>query len=566
MRTFRYVLSGAALIVLAACKDTLLVDNQNQADRNRALGTFTDLEAFLGSGYATAHNAVLGANDALQTQMLVMGLENISGLANFAMGPRGAVPRVQIDNQPNGTGDAGNLRDFTFGHRAARIASLSLAKLKTLSSGSPTQDGRDRAFCYFVRGVALGNLSLAYDSASILTENDDPQATIPLSGYQAVNAAALRDLDSAFAITNANAAGFPLPSTWINGNALTAPQFIQFIRSYKARLRASVARSPAERASVDWTQVYGDATNGIAADFIVQMNPSAGWDVVWPAQAFATGSASWHQMSQFILGMADNSGQYDIWLNTPRSNRLPFVVQTTDLRLPQGATRAAQIGDTLRPGFKNFYVSGTTTNPGRPYVRNRPTGEDAPQDPFGFSMYDFNRTRTFALTSPARTGPYPIMTIAEMQLLAAEGQLRLNSPALAIPLINLTRADANRGGLPALPLTIGDTTVATNVVPGGASCVPRVPDVATNFKSTKCGNVWDALKWEYRIETMYTGYGMWYFAARGWGDLPEGTAMSWPVPNEEMLTRSQPFYGLGGVGGAASSGKGNYGLFSGGVY
>ncbi len=42
--------------------------------------------------------------------------------------------------------------------------------------------------------------------------------------------------------------------------------------------------------------------------------------------------------------------------------------------------------------------------------------------------------------------------------------------------------------------------------------------------------------------------------------------MSWPVPNEEMLTRSQPFYGLGGVGGAASSGKGNYGLFSGGVY
>ena len=127
MRAFRYVLSGAALIVLAACKDTLLVDNQNQADRNRALGTFTDLEAFLGSGYATAHNAVLaGSNDDLQTQMLVMGLENISGLANFAMGPRGAVPRVQIDNQPNGTGDAGNLRDFTFGHRAARIASLVL--------------------------------------------------------------------------------------------------------------------------------------------------------------------------------------------------------------------------------------------------------------------------------------------------------------------------------------------------------------------------------------------------------------------------------------------------------
>ena len=563
MRTFRYVLAGAALIVLAACKDTLVVDNQNQADRNRALGTFSDLEAFLGAGYASAHSAVLGQqNDDLQTQLLVMGFENVSGLANFAMGPRGAVPRVQIDNQPNGTGDAGNLFDFIAGHRAARVASLALAKLKTLSSGSPATDGRDRAFCYFVRGVALGNLSLTYDSASILTENDDPQAIIHLSGYQAVNTAALRDLDSAIAITNAYAAGFPLPATWINGNALSAVQFVQFIRSYKARLRADVARSAAERAAVDWTQVIADATNGITSDFIVQMSPANGWDVVWPAQAFATGSASWHQMSQFMMGFADTSGAFDAWLALPRGSRAPFVVATPDLRLPQGTTRAAQIGDTLRPGFKNFYVSGTT-NPGRPYVRNRPTGEDAPQDPFGFSMYDFNRTRTFALTSPARTGPYPIMTAAEIRLLAGEGYLRQGTFASAIALINVTRTDPLRAGLPAVSALIADTNTAIGTLP---RCVPRVPDIAKAFQGTKCGNVWDALKWEYHIETMYTGYGMWYFAARGWGDLPEGTAMSWPVPNEEMLTRSQPFYGLGGVGGAASSGKGNYGLFSGGVY
>jgi hypothetical protein len=563
MRTFRYVLAGAALIVFAACKDTLLVDNPNQADRNRALGTFADLESFLGAGYASAHSAVLGGqNDDLQTQLLVMGFENVSGLANFAMGPRGAVPRVQIDNQPNGTGDAGNLWDFTAGHRAARVASLALAKLKTVSSGSPAQDGRDRAFCYFVRGVALGNLSLTYDSASILSENDDPQAIIHLSSYQAVNTAALRDLDSAIAITNASTTGFPLPATWINGNALNATQFVQFIRSYKARLRADVARSPAERAAVDWTQVIADATNGITSDFIVQMNPATGWDVIWPAQAFATGSASWHQMSQFMLGFADTSGAFDAWLALPRGSRAPFVVATPDLRLPQGTTRTAQIGDTSRAGFKNFYVSGTT-NPGRPYVRNRPTGEDAPQDPFGFSMYDFNRTRTFALQSPARTGPYPIMTAAEIRLLAAEGYLRQGSFASAIPLINMTRTDPLRAGLPAVSALIADTNTAIGTLP---NCVPRVPDIAKAFKGTKCGNVWDALKWEYHIETMYTGYGMWYFAARGWGDLPEGSAMSWPVPNEEMLTRNQPFYGLGGVGGPASTGKGNYGLFSGGVY
>src|SRR5438445_9942582 len=295
MRLFRYVLCGAALVILAACRDTLVQDNPNAADRNRVLGSINDLESFIGSGYATAHDGTLGgSNDDLQTQMQTMGLENVSGLANFAMGPRGAVPRGPIDNQLNGTGDAGNTRDFIIEHRAARMASIALAKLKLVGTGSPAQDACDRAFCFFTRGVALGNLALAYDSASILSETDNPQAPVTFSGYMTVRDAALRDLDTALAIVNAASAmpgGMPnLPSTWINGNPLTTASLIRFIRSYKACFRADVARTPAERAAVDWTQVIGDVQNGITADFNIFMDPSAGWSVVWPAQAFATGS------------------------------------------------------------------------------------------------------------------------------------------------------------------------------------------------------------------------------------------------------------------------------------
>src|SRR5437879_3019314 len=108
-----------------------------------------------------------------------------------------------------------------------------------------------------------------------------------------------------------------------------------------------------------------------------------------------------------------------------------------------------------------------------------------------------------------------------------------------------------------------------NGVQGSNSCVPRVPDPAAGagaFKATKCGNIWEALKWEYRLETAYTGYGMWFFAGRGWGDLPQGTAVHRPVPYQELQVRIESFYGLGGVGGAGGSGKGNYGLFQGGVY
>jgi hypothetical protein len=67
------------------------------------------------------------------------------------------------------------------------------------------------------------------------------------------------------------------------------------------------------------------------------------------------------------------------------------------------------------------------------------------------------------------------------------------------------------------------------------------------------------------METAYTGYGMWFFAARGWGDLPQYTAYQWPVPFNEMDARRQAFYGFGG-GGPSSAGPGNYGLFKDGVY
>jgi hypothetical protein len=284
----------------------------------------------------------------------------------------------------------------------------------------------------------------------------------------------------------------------------------------------------------------------------MQPPPAGAWDVNWVIQAYATGAANWHQMSQFILGMADTSGGFDAWLATPRNSRVPFLVVTPDLRLPQGTTRAVQTGDTLRTGFRTFS--------GLPYIRNRPVGEDQPGDPFGISMYDFFRSRAFF--SATRIGPYPVMTAAQIRLLAAEAQIRLGNVAAAAALIDVSRV--GKGGLPSLATAgIADTLTA---VPGGQGCVPRVPNSATSFTSTTCGTIWDALKWEYRIETAYTGYGNWYFASRGWGDLPQGTALQWPVPYQEMDARGEPFYGLGGGGLPGGAAAGNYGLFAGGVY
>jgi len=566
MKALHYALSGLVGLAWLACHDPLSVTNENNPDRFSALKTPNELENFLGFGYTVAHSGTLGGAaipgctepclDGLQAQLQTMGMENVSGLANFAMGPRSAIPRNAIDNTPGSQGNVGNYRDFVVENRAARMATLALAKINELGTlSTPARTARARAFARFVQGVALGNLALAYDSAAILTETNTTQAIVPLAPYGTVMSAALGYLDSAIAILGgAVPAGpasdwFPPPSgTWVNGVNLTAGLLKQMAYSYKARFRAGVARSPAERGAVTWSRVIIEGDSGIQTDLNVTMAPSQGWDVSWVAQHYATGSANWHQMSQFVMGMADTSGAYDAWLGTAPASRATFVVVSPDKRFPQGTSRALQIADTQPASFASTR-----------YYRNRPVGEDAPGDPLNISMYDYRRS--FGYFSNSRNGPYPVMTRAEIRLLAAEGNLRAGNVAQAALRIDSSRVA--KGRLPALAGAVADTLSA---VPGLGACVPRVPDAAQSFKKSTCGNIWAALKWEYRMETAYTGYGMWYFAARGWGDLPEGTAVQWPVPFQEMQVRSEPYYGVGGVGQIGGSGPGNYGLFKGGVY
>src|SRR6267142_6244847 len=150
MSKFRFVAGSLFLMGIMACADALVVEDVNDPDRNRALGRPSDVEAFISNTYAQIQNATLGgSNDDLQTQLQVMGMENTSALANFAMGPRGAIPRTPIENTRNSTGDVGNFRDFTVLHRAERMAVIGIARLKVLTLGSPQQDARAHAFARF---------------------------------------------------------------------------------------------------------------------------------------------------------------------------------------------------------------------------------------------------------------------------------------------------------------------------------------------------------------------------------------------------------------------------------
>jgi hypothetical protein len=556
MHKLSRALSGVLVaVVLAACKDPLTVTNVNNPDRIRVLGTPADLENYTAGAFRSMFQATIGgSDDNIPSQTRVMSFENSSSLANFGMSARGAVPRNFIDNGRGNQVSAGNLKDYNLLSRAARSAADGINRMSVggISLGSAAQDARIKAFAWFTLGASLGQLALVYDSSTIINPYEDLSFIPPLSGYADLMAAALRDLDSALtwtttAGTAAGSNGFPLPAGWINGNALTGAQFGQLVHSYKAWLRADVARTPAARAAVRWDSVLIDAVAGITADLNVTYASSPAWTAALN-QIYLY--AQWGQFSSFIAGMADSSGAYDAWLAAPLANKVPFLIQTKDQRFPSGGTRAAQqLASGFVPGVSAPLPQTTVM-----YFRNR-SGGDSPSDVYGQSQYDFYRFQAFYNAQRIGTGGPALFTKNHNDMLRAEALIRTNDFTGAMAQINPYRT---RAGLPALT----GITSLTQPVPGGVSCVPRIP-VGTGpvWTGTTCGNILEAMKWEFRMENMYVGYSAWFFPARGWGDLPEGTPLNWPVPWQEMDTRLLAFYNLGGVGGTDGAvGKGTYGL------
>jgi hypothetical protein len=548
-----------AALSAVACNDPLTVENRNNPDFSRAFATPGDIEQLIGGLYQQVHTGLHGSSTSLTPQMAALSLATYGTVNNFAMGPRTAIPRSGIDNSRNNISDGENLRDFSHMSRRSRDASDAVKALdallaagKTLGSRGADNTGlntRARAFAIFVNGLALGNLALAYDSAAIVTHltPDAGDETPALSGYTDVMNAAIALLDSAEGIASnaAAAAGFPLPTTWIStASALTQDEFVRLIRSYRARFRAGVARTPTERAAVNWTEVLADVQNGIQDDFVIEL--TTGWGCAFDcSQIFQDDSRGWHMMALLYYGMADTSGFYQSYIATPLEERdgqaANAIIKTPDERWPSGETRAAQQAASPNSVFTGFDF---------PYIRNR-SGQDTPSAAkWAHSFYDFYRWKAIHLAGVE--GPWQEMGKAEMDMLAAEAHLRANNFAAAAALIDVWRT---RAGLQ--PVGVAD---GTSPVQGGASnCVPRVP-VGPNYNTTACGNIWEAMKYEKRMETAFTGYGQWYFDSRGWGDLPEGTALHWPVPNQELDARLKPLYNLGGIGGRDAAARGTYGF------
>lgn len=530
---------GLAVAIAAGCEDALVAKNLNNPERERVFALPASIEQILGSGYQLCRNTE--KNNNMTAQLAVMSGESYSALNNFNMGPRDAIPRAPIQNSP--AASQALYENFGGWSRQSRLLALSIAQLDSIRNAeedgaalaSTARDARARAVGFFNIGCALGWLSLTYDSAAIVDPTEQDVSVVPpLSGYLEVNQAALAFFDSAIAIVGTGSdgsVGFPAEALWFGGNALSRADFVKLARSLKARFRAEVARSKAERDAVNWAEVAADAEAGISADFTVSVGGSTGWNIGLQSSQFHV-SAAWAQLTMMYNGFGDISDAYANWIATPILLRSPlneaFVLQSPDKRWPQGATLAAQrtagpTGSGQPPSYKTY-----------PY--NRVRTEWSPGDPWGESWYSSYRYKY--IRNNSSTGPYPDFLKAEVDLLAAEAYLRLGDMTNGLAKLNISRVAA---GLPAL------TGTSINDPVPGADCVPRVP-VAPTYTTLACGSIFEALKYEWRMEMAYNRLGSWFFAHRGWEDLVAGTPLFYPVPFEEMGARQSAYYSVGGGG------------------
>lgn len=508
----------------AGCAD-LDVTNPNQPDRGEVVTGAEDLEELIAGSYQSWWEG-LRSNNSLWHQLSNASFESAATAANFGMVDMSAIPRTALNNTPAYA--YAEQFEWTWGRLYRAIAGTSdgirgledqsIPEGRGLSSEVRTQ--RAIAFGKFVQGLAHGMLALTYDEAFVADETlvyDETalpaeQEGLELQPYMEVFEAAIGYFDDAIAIAEQN--DFTLSGdVWINGLDLTNQDLIQLANSYKARFRAQVARTPEERANVDWNQVMEDIENGIQADFMPVMESGRITSLTTHYANIFTDA--WGRAPYFIYGMADQTGRYQEWMSTPVSSRTQFVMETPDQRFPQGSTLGEQEEN---PGSM-FVANSFESNPGRGTWR--------------WSHYD--QIWEFG---PFQTGAKPEITMREMALLRAEALFREGDEAGAADIINETRV--GQGGLS-----------PTDAAGTNDDCVPRLPN-------GECGDLLEMLKWEKRINVYHTHFGAWFFDSRGWGDLMEGTYLHYAMPAQEVLSfLMEPNTHGGGEG--MSAGTSTYG-------
>jgi len=509
-------LAALLLIGMAGCVD-LDVQNLNDPDASRALGTPGDVESLIAGGYQAWIGCLYYAGPTMW--MSNASGEHVAPWGNSGMEMYARIPRIPTQN------NSGAANNGTLWYRSYRAIAAIRDGLKQIADEVVDLGGegnlRAQAYGRYMQGVAHATVALLYDSGFVYDETIDP-TTVVLQDYNAVAQAALGYFDDAIAL--ASGASFTIPSTWMSQD-VSAATLVRLAHSQKASLMANLPRTKADRLAADWSAIASEANAGVTEDWDNVSSCSQGTfcDDAMRYRQFA----GWQMQNNWVLGMADQSGAYQNWINTPTVDKLAFIIQTPDTRWPQGADEATQLANPGEYYWMNQGNDGTR-------IWSRPD-----RGTWRWSYY-YQHYEPFYTAAEDNEGSLPMVTVREMKALAAEAAYYAGNMGAVAAFVNETR-----------PL---HGLNATDAAGTNTSCVPKLPN-------GNCGDLWEMFKWEKRLETQFQGplRSGFYFDGRGWGDLMEGTILQLPVPYREMQLLGMTPYDLGGVGGNSAAPLGTYG-------
>ena len=508
----KWVRMGSAVLLMfafAACESLdeiteLEVINQNNPDTERALAEAGDIENLIAGAFLAWHRATQEGYpwSALSTA----ADETTASWGNFGAQLLSSEPRVAWDNSTAWRYRNHNQRPWYRNYVALSSVYDAFVAIQEDETGELAEAfnvDRARAFGKFVQGLSHGFLAMFFDSAFIFDETVDLATTeLEFQPYPTVMAAALGYLDEAIAL--ASGASWSLPTAWILGNPLSAAELVQLMHTHYARQLAWVARTPAERAAVNWASVISHVNQGITEDFNIDGDGADNWWHAGVWYAAQSNSTTWHRADYKTVGFLDEGAGYAAWLAAPVAQRTEFLLDVPDARImPQNPRDPEGVGlDFQHQGASRFRADRGTYHHSR-YMHHR--YDDYPNS--------------------GGQDPEPHANYNATQLLKAEGLYRTGDKAGAATIVNVSRV--GRGGL--APATAGDADLMDKII------------------------------YESRIEGFIVVTGEAWFNRRGWGPLAptgpshhqgpvQGTALHMPVPGLELEILQKLSYTYGGVG------------------
>jgi hypothetical protein len=521
----RILTCGLFAVLLTGCVDAD-VENPNAPDRPRTFPTPSEVESLIAGSLRTwwdSDQQYYGAGRALSAMADEL-TSTWSNVALFSQEPRQAIP-----NDPS-YGIAYVVEGPWYTSYSAITATRDGLILIAGPDGELFTDDDMRigpqgentpraiAFARFVMGLAHGTLGMLYDKAFVVDETTDLASVefADVKPYDEVVDAAVGYLQEATDIASEHT--FVIPPEWVGNTVIDNERLVRLAHSYSARFLAYAARDPGERAAVDWNAVLSHAEQGITEDFYVVAD-----DEDWESDFKYYGAMPGFARTDLrMLGpagsTAESNQRWREWEAEPWPVR--FDIDTDDARLP--AYPPEEVDD-----WECVGVTERTASCGLYFECRGPWGREwyPPLHDSGYADYRYHDYLT------TRIGPMVHVNLAEMDLLEAEALIRLGRDAEALPLINAYRE--GNGQLP--PVTVDGAPEVDG------RCTPRTID-------GECGDLFDALKHEKRMEVYLTGMGVAYYDDRGWGDLLTGTAIHLPIPAQELMVLQQEIYTFGGGG------------------